>query len=578
MCEFAPQLFQSCALSPSCILNLGTDRGNVAKLKDCHVQSDFLQANTVNVTTSMNFPDGGLHMLTAPGGGTSIVAIPGLVNDTFTLKSIVAGTDITLTPSNDTLEISAAGASAIVLQSAGGQTLVNDGTGPVLKIAGLDGAAILLSSGGGAVTIAIDPTVPTASGSSIMGPAPFQFKGTGDSDLLQDVSTATEMRWDNQCFRVRDSAGNLAPLVNGATAAGDGGVAIGTSADSEGTRAVSIGASSLAMNTNCVAIGGGASAKNGNGPVAIGTGCDARNQAAVAIGSNCLAQQAGGGAIGQNVSVTPLSSLGIGRNISVTNSNTVAIGNAASSTFDQVIAIGRDSFVNEGYSMAIGVGAEANSYNCTAIGPYAQTGAQPYHHLIGTGVSGAQPFFVEELLGPTVVMGTRVDANTQHAYGAFTPTVAYLMGSLWDFHNFIIVPDPNPDDFYVPTAASMPGTLFSLNAPTTLTRFILPPLADFLALCQSWGLVTGLIIPDEQRGFTFFINNNTGGPVTLEYDNTMFTVIDNNGNTWAANTGFPNLPDGNVHMFVMRPLGNADPIPGRMRIIHYGGLNQANLT
>jgi hypothetical protein len=473
MSSFPPEIFQTCANEfavPSCIQNIGADRGNIAKLQSNRNNVETLTVRNITVTQSMDFPDNSLHLLTS-GAGETIVAVGDLTNDTFTLKSIVAGTDIVLTPANDTLQIGATGAAAVQLQTAGGggtQTLVNDGVGPVLKLASLSGSGInvTLNGGGNAVTIAVDQIFATAGGDPITAAGPSSLKGTGNTDLLRDASTATEIRYDNQCCRIRDSAGNLPPVIDDANATGDSSIAIGANASAQSTNAIAVGVNSFSQNNNCVAVGHLAVAQSGNNAVAIGHSCEASQQGPIAIGRTCVVTKEGSVGIGQEVNLTTSNNIGIGTNLTLTNNPGILVGNAASGTFAQTVAIGALAATSEGYTYAIGSGATADDDHSIAIGPNVVTGNKSYQNAIGFGASAVQPFSIAETPDSAFAAGRRTNALSQVNYCSFSQVTTYLMGATWSRHNFIIV--PNVIDYSAP-ASDLGGALFSLNFPATVT-------------------------------------------------------------------------------------------------------------
>ena len=109
--------------SVSGINNIAADRANIALL-NC----DTAIIDHLTVVDTLDLPDGSLQIITE-GGGFTLVQEPQpdrnwLLSDRFHLKSLVGGTDITLSKTDDELTIDALGASAVTLTSAGGQTIV----------------------------------------------------------------------------------------------------------------------------------------------------------------------------------------------------------------------------------------------------------------------------------------------------------------------------------------------------------------------------------------------------------------------------------------------------------------------
>ena len=568
-----PVIFASAiAGGPSLIRNLGVDRGNIAKLRTNHIDADTIETETLIVNTAIDIPDGSLQILSA-GAGDTLVQQPGggiLTNESFTLKTLTAGTDISLSSDANTITINAAGASAVTLVSAGGtQTLVNDGIGPLLKIAGLSaGPGISLTPVGApptAVTINNVSTFSSAGGTSIIvdGVGPdFQLKGVCNSSFLRDASTATEILLDNICVRVRDANGTLPPNANPATATGDGTIAIGANASSIGLDALSIGASASAGGAGAVVVGGNCSTTTANS-VVVGSNIAATGLSTVSIGAGHGAIGDQSIHIGRNGSAAAQNAIVIGDTSSANASsdNSVAIGSAVNIQGSDTISIGTANTINSDNSVAIGSVLSPTDAHKIAIGQFIAAPATfTTQFLIGTGDSGATPLVSQE--SNVFMTGVRFNPTQQSSFCAFTPTVAYMMGAEWSQHRFFLA----AAGAVAPAAGDLPGAIHSLTHGSNNT-FTIPPAADFNNLCRSWGLVAGLNQPAANRGFTLFIANRSGGVVNLVLS-AGISIQDNDGST--ANT---HMSDGNVHMFFMC----ADGASG-YTLRHVGALNPASLT
>jgi hypothetical protein len=567
-----PVIFASAVVGgPSVIRNLGVDRGNIAKLRTNSLDADTIVVENLIIENSVVIPDGSLQILTA-GAGEKLTQHPNggiLTNQNFTLKSLLAGTDVSLTSDVNTVTINASGASAVTLQSAGGAvSLVNDGVGPVLKVVGLDaGTGIALTPVGAPptqVTIENTSTLSSAGGDSIItdGTAPsYELKGAGNSDFLRNASTATEIRFDNVCVRVRDASGSLPPNADTATAASNGCISIGATSTATGANALCIGAASTAGASNTVV---------------LGSNCSTTGTDGVVIGRNIASTSVGGVAIGANHGALGTESVCIGRSATAAGNNAVVIGDSstADAASNEAVVLGTDCTVTGAGAIVIGATNVVNSTNAVvigtqsdvagtrkiAIGPFIESsGGDSNQIMIGSGADAVNRLVATD--DDVFMVGHRVDAASQLSYAAFTPSVAYTMGAFWA--RWFIAPLAAGDA--APPASDMPGTVYAATFAST-NNFTLPPAADFNNLCHSWGLVGGANAPANNVGFTFFISNTTGGQVNLVLGANT-TIQDNDGGT--TNLG---MTDGNVHMFFMCGDGASG-----YTLRHVGALNRAAL-
>jgi hypothetical protein len=278
-----PNIYYFSDLHPNRVTNLAGDRANIH-----HIRTENL-----DVGTSVELPDGSLNILTR-GAGVPLTSLPeagALTSNDFQLRTLTAGTAVSLVSTADNITINnTSPASSVTLGSAGGdESLVNDGVGPALATKGLSaGAGITLSSGPNAVTItnssaATSVTLTSAGGQSIVsdgtGPS-LAVKGTSPTPLLEDTSTGGVIQFDNRCIRCADQNGAVPPLDPAANATVNG-----------SNRAIAAGFGAT-VGANCLA-----SAALGPNTV-VSANCDhaiafcggqASDVKAAALGHECLA-------------------------------------------------------------------------------------------------------------------------------------------------------------------------------------------------------------------------------------------------------------------------------------------------
>jgi trimeric autotransporter adhesin len=144
-----PNIFYFSDLHPSRITNLAADRANLHSIR----------AENVDIGTSIELPNGSLQIDTR-GAGVPLTALPeagALDDNTFQLRTLTAGDNMTfeVTDDNVTLHSAGGGGGGTTLTSAGGaETLVNDGVGPSLAIKGLTaGTGVTLGSDVTSITV-----------------------------------------------------------------------------------------------------------------------------------------------------------------------------------------------------------------------------------------------------------------------------------------------------------------------------------------------------------------------------------------------------------------------------------------
>ena len=546
---------------PSEIYNIAADRANIAKLHSASADIESLTVDNLVVTGTVDLPDGSLQILTS-GAGQTLVTQPGggsLFNDTFSLKSLVAGTDITLTPTNTTLTIAAVGASAVTLTSAGGQSIVTDGTGPTLQV-----------------------------------------KGTSPTNLLQDVSTGTVIQFDNKCIRVQDVAGNLPPVGDNAGVGAAGNVAVGPLSSAGGTSCVAIGHSASAAQTGATAVGFSASAADSSatavgrqasaaitGAVAVGQLASASAQDGVAVGHSAAASASDSVAVGHSAAASTTHAIAVGHSSVASAANTIAIGDTAQATAANGTAMGNNALATATETTAIGFDATANNANSTALGSQASATAASATALgrqaSATGDRNTAVGFSTLASGShgAVAVGSNVSAtaNFSIALGASDAANPYVNANpssvaigrnegAVNFTYFACIENPVLGGWSI-TRGTMHSYLF-IGSPIVADAQTIPADQVFDTSVQLTGgatdnvtVPTGTNLENANNadplfwavgcGSNFYIKNRTGGPVTL-HNNTGSVLLDVDDSATATIT----MADGNTFMFrVMRTNLNA---------------------
>ena len=242
--------------------------------------------------------------LRSVGTGDSLLAQPengALTNNEFQLRSIAAGNGITFNVTDQRIDI-IANAVGVTLGSAGGDSIVTDGTGPTLEV-----------------------------------------KGTGAiaSGLLEDRSNATSIRFDNRTIRTSDSNGDVPPLIDDA------------SINNSAVGAIAMGASAVAAANNTVSIGRNANCSDTQN-IAIGYNSAASSARATAVGSGAIASGVSSVGVGNTVVASGNRSVAIGNDSTATVTSAVAIGDTALANGTRSICIGSDSQTDNTEQIAIG--------------------------------------------------------------------------------------------------------------------------------------------------------------------------------------------------------------------------------
>lgn len=549
---------------PSEIYNIAADRANIAKLHSASADIESLTVDNLVVTGTVDFPDGSLQILTS-GAGQTLVTQPGggsLFNDTFSLKSLVAGTDISLVPTNTTLTINASGASAVTLTSAGGQSIVTDGTGPTLQV-----------------------------------------KGTSPTNLLQDVSTGTVIQFDNKCIRVQDVAGNLPPVGDTAAVGAAANVAVGPLASAGGSSCVAVGRSAAAAQTGSTAVGFNASAADSSatavgrdssaaitGAVAVGQLASAAAQDGVAVGHSASAASAGNIAVGHSASASGPTALAVGQSSVASASAAVALGSTAQATAADATAVGFNAQATATGASALGRNTTATANNCTAVGSSADATAtsatavgagsnasaasssalgqaslasglrsvslgfsdvanQEGAVAVGSNVSatasysivigssdGATPYVNAN--SDSVAIGRNVaSVNTTYLAAIATPAGGWgITRTTW--HRFLDIGTPiTANNVVIPAGQVFDRSIRYHTATPTDTQL---PLGTDLETADG----ADPLFWSNGAGAMFYIKNKTGGPITL-HDNTGSVILDDSD----AGVATLNMVDGNAHAF-----------------------------
>jgi hypothetical protein len=359
------------------------------------------------------------------------------------------------------------------LTSAGGTSLVTDGTGPTLAVRGLTStdASVTITSnptnldlsvvGGAAVTLA------NAGGTTIItdgtGPS-LAIKGQIDSPSLKfaDATTATAFAWDNACIRIADLTGTLPPATVYQAVA------------------------------------------SGNGAVALGVRAKAQNDSATAVGIDILANGTHSAIVGSGGTVTAADAVGF----------------------------------------FVGPGGGVTNMTQTEAGFIAARGV--------------------------------ITAQVSYAY--LGEGISYLNGAL--FHQWN---DPvlfSGAATYAPTAANLLARNHIMSGGA-VTTFQLPSTASLNALSSSWGrnAVGGTIAPVTGRGHYFCVTNSTGGPLAFDFAtgsgaSGSYSLIDETNSVYVAPADSPkSLPDGLIHILVLKSNGVSAPGVVNWRLEHVGSRN-----
>lgn len=399
---------------------------------------------------------GGGEANTASNLGTGEGVFASKTGVDLEFKSLVAGTNVTLSSTATEITIDASGSGAGTLQDAydnGNTITLTAGTPVEITAASATDAAIDIQTGilEMPTAIGIGSTLTLGSGSNVVA---LGTEATADANQAVGIGWRVDAGGTNSVAIGREAtvdAGTDRATVVGAnstaftddsvvigqnnTGGQSGGtlgvrvVAIGSSASVTQNTAIGIGASVTSDGTDAVAIGTGASAES-NSAIAIGDGASVPTGSAnaIAVGINASGTANGTVAVGAGAQATATESIALGASsvtggsalgavdADVSGSQSICIGNATTdsgSDFGVVlgsaaqiidgtdgIAIGRNTRIGDATntganSIAMGVGATVLSNNGYAIGSNAEVSASsPDAIAIGRGASatGANAF------------------------------------------------------------------------------------------------------------------------------------------------------------------------------------------
>lgn len=190
------------------------------------------------------------------------------------------------------------------LTSAGGTSLITDGTGPTLQIVGV-----------------------------------------ADTSSLKSTVSATTVTFDNTCLRIRDTGGNIPPTVDSALASGTPSVAVGPSSSATMANSVGVGVDSDATASGSVGAGYLAKA-SGLNSVALGSDAAASGADSVAVGNQVTSQSNSSTAIGVQADAVGDFSVAVGSLARTYDTNAIGIGNSQAA-MQGAICLGNNSRVGD---------------------------------------------------------------------------------------------------------------------------------------------------------------------------------------------------------------------------------------
>lgn len=471
----------------------------------------------------------------AAATGTSLINTPAPTAEDFRLNTILGGAGIGVALVGSDVVITNTGVAQVyTLSDAAGGTGIsiiapatgggNDfhnyqlkaGSGMSVALIGSDILLTATGGGGGAGSLT------SAGGTTIIkdGTGPdFIIKGTIVSSSLELITNTNTFSFDNRCIRITDTAGAQPPTADGATASGTPSVALGVSCSATATNSVSVGIQNptTARGVNF----GRSNTLAGLDSIIFGV----NNAVNAGFTRNCV--------FGIGCASTADTGIVIGDAASVSGVRGIAIGNAANASASEGVAVGRLSVASAASAVAYGWGATASGTESTALGRDAQSTAT---RSIGLG-KGTRAVATDSVaLGPNVrssgtraiVLGTSDDSATtlnsvtdtwvfgkraggsSTLYGTFG-TSSYTRGGRWGHLTYQSITFSGVS----PTQGMDPGAfldgivaigLAGLD-PTYTLEF--PTVSDVNNSGDPWGLRSAF------DGGWFLLHNVTGHAVVL---------------------------------------------------------------
>ena len=497
----------------------------VKNLAAARAHIGLLHAEELDISLQILPPNEGETLIEQPNGGI-------LTNNAFQLKGLVAGAGIDFDINDDSITIKNANAgSAVTLTSAGGaQTLVNDGVGPDLAIAGLSSSAgitltptgvpptkitigsdIALSSVGAGESLINDGTIPTLALKSLVA-------GT-DISLVSAATTVTVNNTVGASAVTLTSAGGDETIVK--TGAGPALVVKGLS---EGAGI------NLTSTANDVTI------TNSNTLVSTVTGSSIVEDGIVplfrikGITDSLLLQAVPGGAGNpftfDNKAIRITDAAGLAPPLvgaSASSTNNIAIGPNASVTFPNAVAIGQTATATAANALALGSAATSTSSGAITI-------------------SGGSTAYTNSVGGSVAIGATTGVTNT---YFASNPVWAGVPGRFNHRMPLIYTAGVTPypllaTDMNSAVVFAEVGTV-DINLDTAVNLFNNCPLPS------SWW--------KDGMGFDLYVRNNNAGVCTI-HSATGWTFVDEDG-TQSAPPWTTNVPGTTTHYY--RAIKKGDP-------------------
>ena len=425
--------------------------------------------------------------------------------------------------------------------------------------------------------------------------------------LLQNVSTLTELIFDNKNIRISDTLGNCPPTTDtatiplagagivcigplastgadnttaigrGASATQSANVAIGFGTSSTGQSALAVGSGSSASGNMSVAIGGSSasaecavavgdnalasqssaiavgcnSLTNGNESICIGKNASCIGDNSIVMGNQAIAMSDGSVVLGRSASATSVNSIAIGRNASSSGTRSIAIGEASTVTSDTSIAIGIDTNIAHTHSLAIGDSATVSNGHQICVGAHTlmDVGAGSGSILLGSsGFQNAPCTYGHSQ--PGFMTAHTINSQTTFPFCVFATTHSYSSSR---FASYRSVRSTGTNSS---VTGSDFGALIICTANLTLTLDTEANLNAILA--GAWGEISNKTVPYPGLTWPLWISTPAAATVTFNCQSVSGTVTDPLGGTTYATAKSPVLAANKTYCFWIIAEGNGD--------------------